>query len=95
MAHANNAVYLDWLEEAIAAAGRRARPRRVTPAPLSSRVRAAAAAGGDELEIAAWADPTRAGATGSRSRVRRASDIFRATLDIRAGMPERRIEDDG
>jgi hypothetical protein len=38
MAHANNAVYLDWLEETVAAAGRR-RGRVEPPAPLSSRVR--------------------------------------------------------
>ena len=39
MAHANNAVYLDWMEEAIAAAWRCRGGRRHSP-PLSSRVRA-------------------------------------------------------
>ena len=90
MAHANNAVYLDWMEEAIAAAGG-AEAVAATPASLSSRVRARRGRrrrAGDRRP----GRPTGAGATGSRSR-RAGSDLFRATLQ--PGDPGAAIEEDG
>ncbi len=89
MAHANNAVYLDWMEEAIAAAGgggaSAATPRRY-------RLEyALAAAGGDELESAAWrSDEGWSYRLTDRSA---GTDIFRATLH--PGDPGATIEGDG
>jgi acyl-CoA thioester hydrolase len=53
MAHANNAVYLDWLEEAIEGGGRAG--RAVDALPRGYRMEyVAAVAEGDRLERAAW-----------------------------------------
>jgi acyl-CoA thioester hydrolase len=88
MAHANNAVYLDWMEEAIAAAG------GVETAAIPRRYRleyALAAAGGDELESAAW--PFDQGWSYRLTEPSSGTDIFRATLH--PGDPGAAIEEDG
>ena len=52
MGHANNAAYLDWAEEAVAAAGA---PDAVAGLPRTWRAEyAASAEAGDDLEAAAW-----------------------------------------
>jgi acyl-ACP thioesterase len=88
MAHANNAVYLDWMEEAMAAAGG-AEAVAVTPRRYRLEY-ALAAAGGDELESAAWlSDP---GWSYRLTEPAGGSDIFRATLH--PGDPGATIEED-
>jgi acyl-ACP thioesterase len=83
MAHANNAVYLDWLEETVAASGGAEDLARV---PRRYRLEyALAAEAGEALEAAAWAD-----AGGWSFRLTRTATVlrrtfFRAALDIRAG----------
>ena len=90
MDHANNAVYADWLDEAIARGGR----RRARSPSLPRRYRleyALAAAGGDELESAAW--PSDPGWSYRLTEPSAGSDIFRATLQ--PGDPGATIEEDG
>jgi acyl-ACP thioesterase len=89
MAHANNAVYLDWMEEAIGAAGG-AEAVAVTPRRYRLEY-ALAAAGGDELESAAW--PSDPGWSYRLAQPSSGSDIFRATLH--PGDPGPTIEGDG
>lgn len=57
MDHANNAVYLDWLEEALLRAEPEAAPSALAAVPRRYRLEyAAAAAAGTRLEDAAWRD---------------------------------------
>ncbi|HEY7968705.1 MAG TPA: acyl-ACP thioesterase domain-containing protein [Candidatus Limnocylindrales bacterium] len=89
MAHANNAIYLDWMEEAIGAAGGL---EAVAAIPRRYRLEyALAAAGGDELESAAW--PTDGSWSYRLIQPSAGSDIFRATLH--PGDPGATIEEDG
>jgi len=90
MDHVNNAVYLDWLEEAILASGRdgsgaaaiAARPRHYRlEYPM-------AAAAGAEIETSAWADDG-----GWSQRVvdkTTGQDLFRARLEPGEGKEDRR-----
>ena len=67
MDHVNNAVYLDWLEEALLEAGW---PEAVRSTPRSARLEYVAAAGpGDEVEIQLWLRDA-----GWNARIRRTSD---------------------
>jgi acyl-ACP thioesterase len=60
MDHVNNAVYLDWLEEALLRADPGAAPRAIAAIPRRYRLEyAAAAAAGARLEDAAWRDGDR------------------------------------
>ena len=85
-AHANNAVYLDWMEEAFAAAGADGR-RAIEDAPRRYRMEfALAAEAGAPLDGAAWRDDDGwvyrlAGADGGPDR-------FRARLDAPDGLTE-------
>ncbi len=81
MDHANNAVYLDWLEEAILAAGGTAGELAVLPRRYRLEYAAAADAGA-VLDDAAWrADGSNDGATWSyRLSGSGGTDLFRATL---------------
>jgi len=81
MDHANNAVYLDWLEEAILAAG--GDPAELTALPRRYRLEYAAAAdAGAVLDDAAWrTDDSADGAMWSyRLTGSGGTDLFRATL---------------
>ena len=81
MAHANNAIYLDWLEETVAAAGGVEDLARL---PRRYRLEyALAAEAGTTLEAAAWADP--AGWSFRMTRTPTGEDLFRAALDVRPG----------
>lgn len=78
MDHANNAVYLDWLEEAILAAGGSRADLAATPRRYRLEYAAAADAGA-VLDDAAW--PADDGDTWSyRLSGAAGSDLFRATL---------------
>jgi len=81
MAHANNAIYLDWVEETVAAAGGIEDLARL---PRRYRLEyALAAEAGTTLEAAAWADP--AGWSFRMTRTPTGEDLFRAALDVRPG----------
>jgi acyl-CoA thioester hydrolase len=90
MAHANNAVYLDWLEEAVAACGGEA-----TIAALPRRYRleyALAAAPAMELDAAAWRNGD--GWSFRLRQIEREADVFRARLEEREATSEARTEED-
>jgi acyl-CoA thioester hydrolase len=82
MGHANNAVYLDWLEESIAAASATAGAdtRSIAAVPRRYRLEyALAASAGATLEAAAWRD-----ATSWSVRITQAdsgADLFRGRLE--------------
>lgn len=79
MDHVNNAVYLDWLEESVAAAGG---GTAITAAPRRIRIEYAASAGaGDELDAQSWID----GSTWWHRLVRRSDGIESARAVIRPG----------
>jgi acyl-ACP thioesterase len=79
MDHVNNAVYLDWLEEAILAAG--ADRTEVATIPRRYRLEYAAAAdAGAVLEDSAWRDGD--GAWSYRLTGVGGQDLFRAVLEI-------------
>ena len=81
MAHANNAIYLDWLEESIAASGGAEDLARL---PRRYRLEyALAAEAGAALEAAAWANPD--GWSFRLTRTPTGDEVFRAALDVRAG----------
>jgi hypothetical protein len=88
MAHVNNAVYLDWLEEAILEAS----PEGAGAAAIAERPRhyrleyAMAAAADAEIEASAWADER-----GWSQRLLDATtgtDLFRARLEPGDGIQE-------
>jgi acyl-ACP thioesterase len=80
MDHVNNAVYLDWFEEAVLAAGG-GDSGEVAAVPRRYRLEYAAAADpGAELEDAAWRDD--AGAWSYRVTGIGGPDLFRATLSV-------------
>jgi hypothetical protein len=85
MDHVNNAVYLDWLEGAVLAAG----PDGTGAADVSAMPRryrleyAAAADAGMALRVAAWRDPD--GTWSYRLATVDGQELFRATLDRPAG----------
>jgi acyl-CoA thioesterase FadM len=84
MAHANNATYLDWMEEAIAAAGG---AEAATATPRRYRLEyTLAAAGGAELESAAWL--SEGGWSYRLTEPSSGGELFRATLH--PGDPDRR-----
>jgi acyl-ACP thioesterase len=87
MDHVNNAVYLDWLEEAVlAAAARTGAAANLDAVPRRYRLEYAAAAdAGMVLSDAAWPDPD----GGWRYRVTRADgpELFRAAIDASGGAP--------
>ncbi|HLO35165.1 MAG TPA: acyl-ACP thioesterase domain-containing protein [Candidatus Deferrimicrobium sp.] len=88
MDHANNAVYLDWLEEAVlAAAGPAEAAETTTTVPRRYRMEyALAAESGAELDGAAWRD---GGGWGYRlTGADDGADRFRARLTIGAGAEE-------
>ena len=80
MDHVNNAVYLDWLEEAVLAASPDGGAAAVTERPRHYRLEYAMAAAGDvEIEASAWADE---GAWSQRLvDVATGADLFRARLE--------------
>lgn len=81
MAHANNAIYLDWLEETVDASGG---AKDLARLPRRYRLEyALAAEAGAALEAAAWADPD--GWRFRMTRVPAGEELFRAALDVRAG----------
>jgi acyl-CoA thioester hydrolase len=81
MAHANNAVYLDWLEETVAASGG---AEDVARLPRRYRLEyALAAEAGTALDAAAWTNPE--GWSFRMTRTPTGEDLFRAALDVRAG----------
>jgi acyl-CoA thioester hydrolase len=81
MAHANNAIYLDWLEETVAASDGAADVARL---PRRYRLEyALAAEAGAALEAAAWANPD--GWSFRMTRMPTGEDLFRAALDSRPG----------
>jgi len=90
MGHANNAIYLDWLEEAVGSSGGEA---TVTALPRRYRLEyALAAAPAMALDAAAWRD-----ANGWSFRLREIegeADVFRARLEERQVTPEARAEED-
>jgi acyl-CoA thioesterase FadM len=90
MDHVNNAVYLDWLEEAILAAGRDGSgPAAIAVRPRHYRLEyPMAAAAGAEIETSAWADDD-----GWSQRVvdmTTGQDLFRARLEPGEGREDRR-----
>jgi acyl-ACP thioesterase len=80
MDHVNNAVYLDWLEEAILAATRGDRTE-ISAVPRRYRLEYAAAADSGAL-IDDWAWRADAGAWSYRLTGTNGADLFRATLQI-------------
>ncbi len=82
MNHVNNAVYVDWLEDTVSAAGSGA-GRVVARRPLHLRLEYAAAAGPDtEIEARAWAQDS---GWACRLSTPRGGDLFRATIAARPG----------
>jgi acyl-CoA thioesterase FadM len=81
MGHANNAVYLDWLEEAVASSGGEA--AIVAPRRRYRLEYALAAAPAMELDAAAWRDDN--GWSFRLRQVERDVDVFRARLEERSG----------
>jgi acyl-ACP thioesterase len=82
MDHVNNAVYLDWLEEALAAAGR---PEMAVALPRTLRLEyLASAAPGDGVLVTTWTD-----AAAWSARIARADglEFVRATGSSGAGTP--------
>ncbi|HEY3164119.1 MAG TPA: acyl-ACP thioesterase domain-containing protein [Candidatus Limnocylindrales bacterium] len=86
MAHANNAVYLDWLEEALLAAGPTA-AEAVAATPRAYRMEyVLAAEGGDALDAAAW--PTAEGWAVRVTGAGGGADRFRAMISRGQGPRE-------
>jgi acyl-ACP thioesterase len=90
MDHVNNAIYLDWLEEAILASGRDGSgPAAIAARPRHYRLEyPMAAAAGAEIETSAWADDG-----GWSHRVvdtTTGQDLFRARLEPGEGKEDRR-----
>ena len=80
MAHANNAIYLDWLEEALGTDGGSA------AAAMPRRYRleyALAVAAGDQIEAGAW--PADGGWSVRLASASTGADLFRARLEPSAG----------
>ena len=79
MDHVNNAVYLDWLEEAALAAEPAVARAALTALPRRYRLEYAfAAGGGDALADAAWLEPD--GSLAYRLTGPGGTDVFRATI---------------
>ena len=77
MGHVNNAVYLDWIEEAVAAAGR---PEVTTAVPRRVAIEyAASAEPGDHLTAMAW--PADQGWSVRLNRPTDGVDLVRARLE--------------
>ena len=88
MDHANNAVYLDWLEEAVLDAGG---PGPLTSAPRAYRMEYALAVGaGEALEGAAWPDDD--GWSYRLTGANGGADRFRARLVVGSGSSRKREE---
>jgi acyl-CoA thioester hydrolase len=88
MGHPNNAVYLDWMEEAIAAAGGGS---AIAAVPRRYRLEyALAAAPGAALEAAAW--PSADGWSFRLADQASGAELFRAVVD--GGDPEPATEED-
>jgi hypothetical protein len=91
MDHANNAVYLDWLEEALLLADPEAAGAALASVPRRYRLEyAAAAAAGTRLEDAAWRDGDtwyyRLVAAGDETTgLAPGSEVFRATFEPMGG----------
>jgi hypothetical protein len=92
MDHANNAAYLDWLEEAMLRVDPGAARRALAAVPRRYRLEyAAAAAAGTRLEDAAWRDGDqwhyRLAAAGGEGLAGPAagSEVFRATFEPMGG----------
>lgn len=84
MDHANNAVYVDWLEESVLAAAGDAGPEAIRAVPRRYRLEYAAAAGpADELTSATWPDD---GGWCQRLSIGAGSDLLRARLTIGPGL---------
>lgn len=85
MAHVNNAVYVDWLEEAIVAASRAAGPETIGALPRRYRLEYAGATdAGMTVQDTAWRD----GATWAyRLTVAGGAELFRATVSPGGGEP--------
>jgi acyl-ACP thioesterase len=81
MDHVNNAVYLDWLEDAVLAAGEASAELSLVPRRYSLEY-AAAADAGMALSDAAWRDDAgwRYRLTGTDG-----ADVFRAAIDPPGG----------
>ena len=82
MDHVNNAVYLDWLEEAVlAAAAVRSESPRLDAVPRRYRLEYAAAAdAGMALADAAWRDPD--GGWSYRLTAENGPEVFRAAISL-------------
>jgi len=84
MDHVNNAVYLDWLEEAVLAASPGAGSVALSALPRRYRLEYAAAAdAGMDLVDAAWRGPD--GAWSYRITAADGPDVFRAAIDEPGG----------
>jgi len=90
MGHANNAVYLDWFEESLLAAGA---ADAVAALPRRYRLEYALAAdAGAALEAAAW--PDEGGWSFRLTHATTGADLFRARLEPGIGEPADEEDDE-